>query len=311
MTSNHTFKKGLLSLLFILITTFNLCAETVATTPIQIDSVYQISNLAELRWVSENSSSWSSDFIITADIDATDTSTWNEGKGFAPIGNDTFNFRGVFSNKDSYIISNLSINRPYEDYIGFFGYSRYAMITGVKLENVDVSGRQHSGGLIGYDYQSRISNSHSSGSISGTSYVGGLTGTAYTSIISNSYALGNVDGDYYIGGLIGKNFARISSTYVAVTVSGIDYVGGLTGYNASYKKIDKSYAIGALSGTGLNVGGFIGYDDGGRYEDNFFDSQVSGFVVDSGNRVELIGVTDETTANMQTQGTFINWDFTY
>ena len=71
------------------------CSAVTATEPSQINSVYQISNLGELRWVSTTSSSWASDFEITANIDAADTSTWDGGIGFSPIGNASTNFISI------------------------------------------------------------------------------------------------------------------------------------------------------------------------------------------------------------------------
>ena len=132
MNCTHFFKT--LLLFFCLnFATSSLMAETTAVAPALGDgssgNPYQISTLAELRWVSENDSSWDKDFIITADIDAADTSTWNSGKGFSPIG--TYSvpaFTGIFSNADSFVISNLYISRPDQSRVGLFGYIDGAVI---------------------------------------------------------------------------------------------------------------------------------------------------------------------------------------
>ena len=53
---------------------------------------YLISNLANLRWLSEVSEDWwvstttRVHFLQTADIDASETIYWNDGRGFRPIG---------------------------------------------------------------------------------------------------------------------------------------------------------------------------------------------------------------------------------
>jgi len=43
---------------------------------------YQIATLNNLYWVTQNSSSWSKDFVQTANIDASGTSSWNSNTGF-------------------------------------------------------------------------------------------------------------------------------------------------------------------------------------------------------------------------------------
>ena len=48
-------------------------AQTTSSTPTIEESVYQVGTLAELLWVAETSSSWTSSFVLTADIDATQT----------------------------------------------------------------------------------------------------------------------------------------------------------------------------------------------------------------------------------------------
>jgi len=69
-----------------------------------------ISNLANLRWLSENESMWGNPwvassikryFLQTADIDASETITWNEGTGFSPIGQSLYEpWRPFSSNYD-------------------------------------------------------------------------------------------------------------------------------------------------------------------------------------------------------------------
>ena len=62
---------------------------------------YQISNLEELKWITENPSSWGSHFILTADIYAASSSSWDNDAngipdGFGNIGNQTTPFTGNF-----------------------------------------------------------------------------------------------------------------------------------------------------------------------------------------------------------------------
>jgi hypothetical protein len=81
---------------------------------------YQISDLSELRELSESSSLWDKHFIQTADIDASATSSWNGGEGFSPIGNGTTMFTGSYDG-DEFEIDGLFINRTSTGKIGLFG----------------------------------------------------------------------------------------------------------------------------------------------------------------------------------------------
>ena len=81
---------------------------------------YQIENLNQLRLISENTGYWDKHYIQIADIDASETSTWNGGEGWSPIGNATVMFTGSY-NGQSFSINNLYINRPTQENVGFFG----------------------------------------------------------------------------------------------------------------------------------------------------------------------------------------------
>ena len=70
----------------------------------------QVSTLDHLLWISTTSSSWGDDFIQTADIDASATSTWNSGAGFSPIGNDATHFTGSYDG-GGHTLANLYLNR--------------------------------------------------------------------------------------------------------------------------------------------------------------------------------------------------------
>ena len=83
------------------------------------ENPFLISNLLNLRWLSEVSEDWYIDantlvhFKQTSDIDAIETISWNNGVGFKPIGFDVPNglnsFIGVYDG-DGYTIDNLYIN---------------------------------------------------------------------------------------------------------------------------------------------------------------------------------------------------------
>ena len=108
-------------------------AQTYGSTPTFEDGVYKIGTLAELLWVSETSSSWTSSFVLTANINASETQYWDDNDddangypyndpndenangtndGWLPIGAMTWSneFEGNFDGKD-YTISNLTVSR--------------------------------------------------------------------------------------------------------------------------------------------------------------------------------------------------------
>lgn len=66
--------------------------------------------------------------------------------------------------------------------------------------------------------------------------------------------------------------------------------------------IANSYAAGSVQGVYF-VGVLVGYNDYGTTTSSYWDIQKSGITTSSGG----IG---KTTAQMKTQSTFVNWDFT-
>ena len=247
---------------------------------------YQISTLAELRLLSETPADWVADtyFILTADIDATDTNTWNIGNhdndngttpdevmGFSPIGDDIqeTKFFGVL-NGQNHVIINLYINRPGYDYIGLFGYTGYpASFSNVGIEGGYIRGSRHVGALVGLK-RGTVTSCHASASVIGYHYTGGLIGTSY-GITTSSHTSATVVGErvnglrsYQVGGLIGSNYGTLSSCYATATVTAHVDVGGLIG-SSELGTIQSCYATGDVTAdaTGFfsNVGGLIGFSD--------------------------------------------------
>lgn len=86
-------------------------------------------------------------YYLTADIDASATSTWNGGEGFDPIGDGATPFTGTFDG-GGYTISNLTINRPTINSQALFGYST-GKIANVTLSNPTITGRYYVAPLVG------------------------------------------------------------------------------------------------------------------------------------------------------------------
>ena len=267
-------------------------------------------------------------YALGADINATDTSGWNVGKGFTPVGTFTGTFDGL-----GHTISGLTINRPFEATVGLFGItSPSAAISNVGLVGGRVTGSAYTGGLVGLHY-GLISDSHSSavvaggfsvgglvgwnygvidnsdatGAVSGSTYVGGLVGRSYAGIITNAHATGAVTGTAIgIGGLVGR--ADISGTVAnsyatgAVSAPNSQYVGGLVGY-LDATTIDTSYSIGAVSGS-VAVGGLVGFSgNSGTVSNSYWNIDTSG-------RASSAGGTGLTAIDMQVAANFVGFNFT-
>jgi filamentous hemagglutinin family protein len=249
-------------------------------------------------------------YALGADIDASATADWNGGAGWQPIGSGS-PFSGVFAGLQ-HSIDGLSIANSTGGYIGFFsgmsGQVRDARLTNSYI-TTSVGG--WSGILMGHLVAGgQISNSYSSGVIedqSGSSgTTGGLVGTADSNTtIKRSASSAAVTGNHAAGGLVGFNFALIEDSYATGVVSLNTYAaGGFVGLNNG--TILRSYSTGRVTGSGM-VGGLVGWagrDVPSTITDSYWDTESSQVSTSSG------GGDGKTTAQMQQQATFANWDFT-
>ena len=144
----------------------------------------------------------------TSDYTNLASNTANGGLGWNSIGKNEnralFQFDGLGNT-----ISDLYINRPSEELVGLFGHTQSGSdIQNIGLLNVNITGEIFTGGLVGANYFTNITNSYVTGTVSGNSQnIGGLAG--YNSgTISNSYFSGTVSGNNYVGGLVGNNWSR-------------------------------------------------------------------------------------------------------
>lgn len=118
-------------------------------------------------------------YALGADIDASTTSTWIAGAGFAPVGTNAGIFTGAFDGL-GHTITGLAIHRTTPYCVGLFGWIDNAVVQNVGLVNASVSSTSgwQGGGLVGYNSHGIISNSYVTGSVSSTtgSSIGGLVG---------------------------------------------------------------------------------------------------------------------------------------
>ena len=224
--------------------------------------------------------------VLANDIDATATSGWNAGKGFAPI-----NVSGVLDGL-GHKVDKLFINRTATDgtgsNIGLVGSISSGIIQNIGVTNANITGYTNVGALLGGAYGSTgngsiVRNSYSSGTVSATNQnAGGLIGSVYadgagqTSSVLNSWSSANVSSlNGSIGGLVGFNSsnnnatALISDSYATGNVSGntssATAVGGLVGFNNTNglgtTRVQRSWASGNATGF-TQVGGLVGTNQG-------------------------------------------------
>lgn len=246
-----------------------------------------IASLEDLIWLSENPDVWDENWVLTADIDASETAGMNGGLGFSPLGDSPsefgvrqqVSFTGTFDGQ-GHVISNITINRPNEPYVGFFGHIEGGSILNLGLENISVNGYRYVGGFVGYLTQSgSISNSFSIGDIEATEYTGGFVGITYSNnTITDSYSEGSVQTDKWGGGFVGDNYTNttISNCYTKSVVNGVDYLGGFAGNNRWFSNIYNSYSTGDVTGSGWYIGGFVGDNSESRIENSFSTGSATG-----------------------------------
>jgi hypothetical protein len=272
-------------------------------------------------------------FLLMNDLDSTTAGyeelagpTANEGRGWQPIGIWPDPFAGSFDGQE-FEIRELFIDRPVEDHVGLFSFAvTGAVIVGVAVIDVDVTGDEYVGALVGHIHGGSLSNCHSTGSVAGDTHVGGITGES-GGIFSNIYSTASVTGIHEVGGLIGQNHGTVSNSYCTGRVTGDEYVGGLVGWNHdgsvsnsySSARVDGESLAGGLMGhnrgsvsncystgnvTGFeDIGGLVGRSYQGTVSNSFWDIQASGQSTSAGG-------TGSTTDEMQNIATFAGatWD---
>jgi hypothetical protein len=266
---------------------------------------YQIETLDNLLWVSTTSSSWGSTFIQFADIDASDTATWNLGYGFVPIGNTTTSFTGSFDGQN-HSISGLLINRVANNQ-ALFGELSGATISDLGLTGCNITGVDKVGGIAAeMNTSTTITRCFTTGSITGQDMVGGIAGNIRgASTISQSYNTASITAFEYGGGIAGKNRGSsiIELCYNLGSVDDGTFLGGITGYNDS-SLIHNCYNSGEISGVSY-LGGLTGLDTPvANVTDSFWDIEASGCTFSEGG----IGLTTEQMCTLSIY-TGSGWDF--
>jgi len=211
------------------------------------------------------------DYVLGADIDLLGYANW------VPIGTTAAPFTGKLDGSP-YTISNLTIDRASTDNVGLFGVCQFNVLTdapnlkNISIVDADITGQDNVGILAGkitttqYTTNgfSLVESCSSTGTVIGRTNVGGLVGYAEGVEAGVTYG----DEDYY-------NIGRIVSSYslAAVTGSG-ENIGGLVGY-LKYLKVFQSHATGIIAGGDI-VGGLVGYHYDCSSEFSYATGDISG-----------------------------------
>ena len=213
-----------------------------------------------------------------------DLSSYAAGEGWNPIGyminmGPRQAFQGNFDG-DGHTITNLSMNRPNENYIALFGYNS-GTIENIGIENCNISGNNYVSGVVATN-NGRIYNSYSTGSISGNNYISGIVALNVSTTVSNCYSTSSVSGNSQVGGIVGDNYGTVSNCYSIGLVSGSTQVGGIVGTN-NRTTIKDCVALNpsVIATSGTDAGRITGINGAGTINGNY---AYSGMTV-NGNTV--------------------------
>lgn len=289
-----------------------------AADPYQIASATQ---LQAMRYEKNNVH-----YLLTADIDASVSSTWNAGAGFLPYPG---TFQGTFDG-DGHSITGLTIKRSMNE-VGLFGsIGDTGIVQNLKLVNASIQGTLFVGALAGMStglirnvsvtgtiiatdrgaggisgrLEGEVRDSWVNVSVQGKSSLGGLAGVSDGAYLWRTYSLGSIKGIYGIGGLIGTGSTSTSHSYSRATLEGDSLVGGLVG-DANSANFFNSWAATPITAT-KDEGGLIArcfYQASCKATESFWEKTISG--VDS-SRLGIL----KSTADLKLATTFASatWD---
>ena len=176
---------------------------------------YSVSNAHGLQaWNQAVQNDLSISCTLTHDITLP---TVGEGKSnWTPIGDYDNRYTGTFDG-GGYTIKNLTITQ-YGNYVGMIDFlDKSGIVKNVKLENVNITGVDIVGSVVGDNYGTVIACT-ASGNVSGTSRIGGVVGYNNGTVTACYHASGNVSGTSNVGGVMGYN---LSGTLTACYWSGL------------------------------------------------------------------------------------------
>ncbi len=247
---------------------------------------YQIANAADLVELSGTAADWTSDFVLTADIDMT-------GQTFNPIGTGSTaatSYTGHFDG-DGYVVNNLTVTDPdagFANGLGMFGAIIGATIENLGLENINVTSPTNA-----------------------DERVAGIVGYADFGTIQNCYVKGGtIQGKYRVASIVGWNKSTNNTVTNCWSSAAITYgsaawhhAGGIVGTNDGI--VTKCLFYGSITDdvTSNNLGGIVG-TGGGTVTLNYYIDTIT----EKGNGASA-GSTALTTAELVVEGSYVGFDF--
>ncbi|MDR2906691.1 MAG: Ig-like domain-containing protein [Bacteroidales bacterium] len=202
-------------------------------------------------------------YVQMANIDLSSEANWT------PIGSLTNQFKGTYDG-NGYKISNLTIDRSTENFVGLFGYynpiNHFSKIKNVTIEKATIKGKMFVGGLVGYAHFVSLENINITDlDIEGTDErVGGLVGSGTGLTISKCHVEATMikSAKGSLGGLAGQlhGSCNITGSYVeTIDIMGsANDVGGLVGTVNNCRIFSQNY-VRATNIQGIdNIGGIVG-----------------------------------------------------
>lgn len=268
---------------------------------------YQIGTCEQLQAVGNN---LSAHYVLTGQVDCSDTINWNGGMGFNPIGGMLDPFTGTF-NGQGYTISSLFMDRADDSYgntlrdefyVGLFANAQGATIENLSINNTRIRGYYYVGGIVGYAEDVQINDVGVNVGVAENNcspgycvwarhgfYGGGIAGFVTDgSMFTNVEVGGSVKGSgNTIGGIAGySELSSLDGADVWASVDGGTYIGGVFGELREGTAVN-AYAHGNVYGneenekSTNNVGGFAGNISLSEVS----DSGASGDVIAEGDYV--------------------------
>ncbi len=211
---------------------------------------------------------------------------------FQPIGNcgpqnncmiagDRFGFTGSVVGH-GHVIRGLTISKPEVGGVGLFGVlAKSGSVSGIGLENAEVSGLHGVGALVGANF-GLVADCHGSVKVTGTNATGALVG-GHAGRVINCRASGEVRGNDAVGGLIGDMRGFVARSHASTRVTARNGVGGLVGLN-TFSTLQSSYATGSVRGNN-NVGGLVGINTDAVVASSFATTTVESAGTNAGGLV--------------------------
>ena len=229
-----------------------------------VSNPYGIGNLTQLDSIRDH---MSDHFFLLNDIDASETMSWDMGKGFEPLGFEEdeiqpdfhgIPFTGSIDGR-GHMIHHLNIIRGdtlspgVHRYVGLFSYNM-GEIENLKLKGIRVQGHRYTGSICGYN-TGNIRNCSVTGNIKGGRITGGITGSN-PGLISGSSVNVDLKGGGFTGGVCALCDNIVRDCRVNSSIEGEENTGGICG-KFEYGSISSCNVTGSVIGK-KRCGGLVG-----------------------------------------------------